>query len=313
MLADSDELCTSTSGRSTSGSIAGWPSGWPHAQQRISAWHGTCSTVAGGLPVGGSSSSSGGLAASIDSSSIGSIGISSSSTRSFASAAAAAKRRARERAEVRAAEARQREAWVDADSDDDEEEVDGGDGDEGAGEGARRRGRGRGRKPKPPPPSDAHYRGELDTGHKKLEFVLPLARRRLVGDALAQLARCPKRAAALVRDAVREARDEAVEAGADAARLYVKAAWTGRSAPLKRPFYHGRGYSSIRRKRRTHLWVEVAELPAARGAAAALLRRAGRPARLQTPAMLRPRRERRFPRAPAPAPAPRQQQQAVTA
>lgn len=160
-------------------------------------------------------------------------------------------------------------------------------------------------------------RKALPMGWKKIEFVLPLARRRYVDDALRQLAACPKRAAVAVHHAVANARNNAIAQGADPARLVVERVWTGRATPFKKPWFHGRGYSSIRQRRRTNLWVvvqEAAQAPAVASppAAAAPARTAGpaaavaevdaiaprppRPAQLVAPAMLRPRRERRFPR-----------------
>ncbi|KAI8473253.1 MAG: ribosomal protein L22/L17 [Monoraphidium minutum] len=132
-------------------------------------------------------------------------------------------------------------------------------------------------------------RKSLPMGWKKLDFVLPLARRRSVDDALAQLAACPKRAARAVRDAVANARNNAVAQGADPAALVVERVWTGRAPPFKKPWFHGRGYSSVRQRRRTHLTVVVQQAAAPAG-------RAHAPAKLVRPAMLRPRRERRFPR-----------------
>jgi large subunit ribosomal protein L22 len=127
-------------------------------------------------------------------------------------------------------------------------------------------------------------------GSKKLEFVLPLARRRRVDDALAQLAACPKRAAVAILHAVANARNNAIAQGADPARLVVDRVWTGRATPFKKPWFHGRGYSSIRQRRRTNLTVVVRE------AAPEARRAPPKPAALVAPAMLRPRRERKFPR-----------------
>jgi len=150
-----------------------------------------------------------------------------------------------------------------------------------------------GKQPQPqqPPvvPNGTCRRKALPMGYKKLEFVLTLARRRPVGDALAQLAACPKRAAVEVRKAVANARNNAIMQGADPARLIVERVWTGRATPFKKAWFHGRGYSSVRRKHRTNLTVVVQEAPAK----AKALRR---PGRFVEPAMLRPRRERRYPR-----------------
>lgn len=129
-------------------------------------------------------------------------------------------------------------------------------------------------------------RKTLPMGWKKLDFVLPLARRRQVDDALAQLAACPKRAAVAVHHAVANARNNAIAQGADPAKLIVERIWTGRATPFKKPWFHGRGYHSIRQRRRTNLTVVVQESPKLLYA----------PAKLVRPAMLRPRRERRWPR-----------------
>jgi ribosomal protein L22 len=126
----------------------------------------------------------------------------------------------------------------------------------------------------------------LPIGYKKLEFVLTLARRRHVDDALVQLAASPKRAALAVRGAVANARHNAIAAGADPSRLFVERAWTGRATPLRRPWFHGRGSSSLRQSRRTHLTVIVQE--------------AAQPLKPKTrvvlPASMRQRRERKYPR-----------------
>jgi large subunit ribosomal protein L22 len=139
-----------------------------------------------------------------------------------------------------------------------------------------------------PPVSGVCRRQSLPMGYKKLEFVLTLARRRHVDDALAQLAACPKRAALVVRHAVANARNNAIAQGADVARLIVERVWTGRGTPLRKPWFHGRGYHSVRQHRRTHLTVIVQEAPPGM--------RVPHPAALVRPAMMRPRRERRFPR-----------------
>lgn len=130
-------------------------------------------------------------------------------------------------------------------------------------------------------------RKALRMGWKKLHFVLPLARRRQVDDALAQLAVCPKRAAVDVRNAVANARNNAIAQGADPERLVVDSVWLGRATPLRKPWFHGRGYSSIRQHRRTNLTVTVKEME---------VRPSRAPANLIQPAMMRPRRERRYPR-----------------
>lgn len=151
-----------------------------------------------------------------------------------------------------------------------------------------------------PGPVGVCNRKSVAMGWKKLDFVKPLVRRRPVSDALAQLAACPKRAALEVLHAVANARNNAVAQGADPARLVVERVWTGRAPPFKKPWFHGRGYHSVRQRRRTHLTVVVAEAPEGEAVGGA------RAAKLVRPAMLRPRRERRYPRPgqlPAAAPA----------
>lgn len=132
-------------------------------------------------------------------------------------------------------------------------------------------------------------RKALRMGWKKLDFVMPLARRRNVDDALAQLAACPKKAAIEVHNAVANARNNAIVQGADPKRLIVERIWTGRAKPFKKLWFAGRGYSSVRQRRRTHLTVIVQEAPRPEG-------RKYEPAKLVRPAMVRPRRERRYPR-----------------
>lgn len=106
-------------------------------------------------------------------------------------------------------------------------------------------------------------RKNLPLGWKKIDFVLPLARRRLVDDAMAQLEASPRKGARLVMHAVANARGNAIYAGgplADPSRLLVEEAFVTKGRYTKQLAIMGRGYSSIMLTRRSHLTVTVRQL-----------------------------------------------------
>lgn len=106
-------------------------------------------------------------------------------------------------------------------------------------------------------------RKNLPLGWKKIDFVLPLVRRRLVDDAMAQLSVSPRKAARLVMHAVANARGNAMYAGgplADPARLLVDEVFVTKGAYSKKLAIMGRGYNSVMLTRRSHLTVTVRQL-----------------------------------------------------
>lgn len=80
-------------------------------------------------------------------------------------------------------------------------------------------------------------------------------------DALAQLAAVPRKSARLLRAAVANAAANAVDAGGDPQRLVVDQVWATKGRSTKRLWIMGKGYSSARETRRSHLNVVVSEAP----------------------------------------------------
>jgi ribosomal protein L22 len=110
-------------------------------------------------------------------------------------------------------------------------------------------------------PRGACRRENLPLSWKKLDLAIKLVRRRPVDDALAQLAAVPRKSARLLRAAVANAAANAVDAGGDPSRLVVERVWATKGRYTKRLWIMGRGYSSARETRRSHLNVEVTEAP----------------------------------------------------
>jgi ribosomal protein L22 len=110
-------------------------------------------------------------------------------------------------------------------------------------------------------PRGACRRTNLPLSVKKLDLATKLVRRRPVEDALAQLGAVPRKSARLLRAAVANAAANAVDAGADPARLVVSGVWATKGRSTKRLWPMSKGHSSARETRRAHLNVEVSEAP----------------------------------------------------
>lgn len=127
-------------------------------------------------------------------------------------------------------------------------------------------------------------RENIKLGWKKIDFVLRMIRRSYVDDAMAQLSANPKKAAVYVMHAIANARNNAICAGGDPAKLWVSEAYVTKGKYQKRVAIMGRGYSGIKETRHSHLNVKVRQLDDADPAAAKMLRRS---ARLIAPLMVR--------------------------
>eukprot|EP00877_Chromochloris_zofingiensis_P004199 jgi/Chrzof1/13780/Cz08g12060.t1 len=105
-----------------------------------------------------------------------------------------------------------------------------------------------------------HYK-HLPIGWKKLDFIIRMLRRLPVNDALHQMEVSPKRGAVFVHAALKNARMNAVNQGLDAEKLIVDHIWVTKGAHIKKMWFHGRGYRSIRKSPFTHLNVVIKENP----------------------------------------------------
>lgn len=119
-------------------------------------------------------------------------------------------------------------------------------------------------------------RQNIKLGWKKLDFVLRMVRRSSVDDAMAQLSANPKVAAKYVMHAIANARNNAICAGGDPAKLWVAEAYVTKGLYQKRVAIMGRGYSGVKEKRQSHLNVKVRQLDDSDPAAVKMLRRSAR-------------------------------------
>lgn len=130
--------------------------------------------------------------------------------------------------------------------------------------------------PKAPVIEGICRRTNIQLGWKKLDFVLRMVRRSYVDDAMAQLSVNPKTAAKYVMHAIANARNNAICAGGDPAKLWVAEAFVTKGRYEKGIKFMGRGYSGKNVKRHSHLNVKVKQLDGSDPAAAKMLRRSAR-------------------------------------
>jgi large subunit ribosomal protein L22 len=117
-------------------------------------------------------------------------------------------------------------------------------------------------------------RRNIKLGWKKLDFVLRMVRRSFVDDALSQLAANPKKAAVFALHAIANARNNAICAGGDPAKLWVAEAFVTKGRYRKYMAIMGRGNTGIKETRYSHLNVKVRQLDdTERSKAKAILRR----------------------------------------
>jgi ribosomal protein L22 len=117
-------------------------------------------------------------------------------------------------------------------------------------------------------------RKNMKVGWKKLDFVLRMVRRSFVDDALSQLAANPKQSAVFALHAIANARNNAICAGADPAKLWVAEAYVTKGRYRKYMAIMGRGNTGMKETRYSHLNVKVKQLEEGdRSAAKAMLRR----------------------------------------
>ncbi|KAF6258698.1 ribosomal protein L22/L17 [Scenedesmus sp. NREL 46B-D3] len=101
-----------------------------------------------------------------------------------------------------------------------------------------------------------------------------MVRRSFVDDALSQLAANPKKSAVFALHAIANARNNAICAGADPAKLWVAEAFVTKGRYRKSVAFMGRGNTGIKQTRYSHLNVTVRQLEEGdRSAAKAMLRR----------------------------------------
>jgi hypothetical protein len=114
----------------------------------------------------------------------------------------------------------------------------------------------------------------MKVGWKKLDFVLRMVRRSFVDDVLSQLAANPKKSAVFALHAIANARNNAIFAGADPAKLWVAEAYVTKGRYRKYMAIMGRGNTGIKETRYSHLNVKVKQLEEGdRSAATVVLRR----------------------------------------
>jgi large subunit ribosomal protein L22 len=117
-------------------------------------------------------------------------------------------------------------------------------------------------------------RKNIKLGWKKLDFVLRMVRRSFVDDALSQLSANPKKAAVFVLHAIANARNNAICAGGDPAKLWVAEAYVTKGRYRKYMAIMGRGNTGIKETRYSHLNVKVRQLDeGSRSTATVILRR----------------------------------------
>jgi ribosomal protein L22 len=103
-------------------------------------------------------------------------------------------------------------------------------------------------------------RKNIKVSWKKLDFVLRMVRKSYVDDAMAQLHANPKKAAMYAQHALANARSNAIYAGADPAKLWVAEAFVTKAKYDKQRNIMGRGYSSMKLTRYSHLNITVKQL-----------------------------------------------------
>ncbi|WIA14039.1 hypothetical protein OEZ85_002596 [Tetradesmus obliquus] len=96
-----------------------------------------------------------------------------------------------------------------------------------------------------------------------------MVRKSFCDDALSQLAANPKKAAVFVLHAVANARNNAICAGGDPAKLYVHEAFVTKGRYRKYMAIMGRGNTGVKETRYSHLNVTVRQLDEKQGAEAA--------------------------------------------
>jgi hypothetical protein len=109
---------------------------------------------------------------------------------------------------------------------------------------------------------------------------------------MAQLKANPKRSAVFVQHAVANARNNAIVAGGDPAKLYVHEAFVTKGVYEKRTHFMSRGFASLKETQKSHLNVHVRQMDD-EAAAAVLLRRKPK---LVAPLMHRMQERQRKPR-----------------
>ena len=103
---------------------------------------------------------------------------------------------------------------------------------------------------------------DVPVSQKKAEEILALVRGLPVEDALRQLKFIPRASARAVAKVVRAAMMAGENNfGMRRERMVVDAAWSGRSAPLKRIMFHSKGRMGLKARPRTHLFVNVVHVP----------------------------------------------------
>lgn len=100
---------------------------------------------------------------------------------------------------------------------------------------------------------------ELRVSPKKLYIVLDMVRGMHIEDAILQAKMCKKRAAVHVLRALLKARENAKQKKLDHEKLVVGTIYCTKGFMTKQPWFHGRGYSGVRRTIRSHLNVFLKE------------------------------------------------------
>mmetsp|Transcript_20876 Transcript_20876/g.62819 ORF Transcript_20876/g.62819 Transcript_20876/m.62819 type:complete len:299 (-) Transcript_20876:1411-2307(-) len=128
---------------------------------------------------------------------------------------------------------------------------------------------------------------KLRISPKKLNDFVRIIRKRSLREARLQCNYTPKKAAGITGKVLESLEKKAVAQGMHSSSLYIDKAEVGKGTHLKAVVFMARGRTSLMRKYRAHLLIQVREVLPREVALGALGTKRGKPVRLATPYMQR--------------------------